>query len=294
MNKEKKISIVLPCYNGEAYLEQAIKSIIAQTYNNWELIIVNDCSTDSTQDIIDKYVKVDNRIKCVKNKINLKLPGSLNEGFKVSDGEYLTWTSDDNILKSNFLKDLSDYLSNNKNVFLVYSNYEYIDENSNYLKDYITERPMNMLVNNVVGASFMYRRDVLDKIGEYDTDLFLIEDYEYWLRIFLNFKIARLDINPYQYRVHGGSLTSRKAYHINLKAKEVREMYYDELLRRVKETNSNELLAKFYSTNIKYGVKEKREGFKLAIHYPKYIWMAFKAFARRTKINLEYKLKGEQ
>ena len=71
-----EISIVLPTYNGEKYLKQSIESILGQTYTDWELIVVNDCSTDSTQEIIDFYRKKDTRIRTIFNYTNQKLPES--------------------------------------------------------------------------------------------------------------------------------------------------------------------------------------------------------------------------
>lgn len=86
-----EISIVLPTYNGEKYLKQSIESILGQTYTDWELIVVNDCSTDSTQEIIDFYRKKDTRIRTIFNYTNQKLPESLNIGFREAKGEYFTW-----------------------------------------------------------------------------------------------------------------------------------------------------------------------------------------------------------
>ena len=93
-----KISIVLPCYNGAKMLGNAIESIINQTLQNWELIIVNDCSTDNTLQVAQSFAEKDNRIKVITNEYNSKLPASLNNGFRQAQGEYWTWTSDDNLL----------------------------------------------------------------------------------------------------------------------------------------------------------------------------------------------------
>ena len=68
------ISIVLPVYNGERFLRASIDSVVAQTYQNWELLVVDDCSTDSTADIVREYVQKDSRIKYFKNEVNLRLP----------------------------------------------------------------------------------------------------------------------------------------------------------------------------------------------------------------------------
>ena len=100
MEKERyKVSIILPVYNGEKYLSLAIESILKQTYKNFELIIIDDCSSDQTHSIALKYKEKDSRVRVYRNKTNSKLPVSLNAGFHVATGELFTWTSDDNILK---------------------------------------------------------------------------------------------------------------------------------------------------------------------------------------------------
>ena len=91
------ISIVLPVYNGERFLRESIDSVLAQTYTNWELLIVDDCSTDNTAAIVHEYVQKDSRVQYYKNEKNLRLPRNLNRGFSLARGDYLTWTSDDNV-----------------------------------------------------------------------------------------------------------------------------------------------------------------------------------------------------
>ena len=104
----KLISVVLPVYNGAAHMAASIDSIINQTYTNWELIIVNDCSIDETLAVATKYAKTDSRIKVVSNEVNLKLPMTLNRGFDEANGDYYTWTSDDNMYKPNAFQKLVD------------------------------------------------------------------------------------------------------------------------------------------------------------------------------------------
>ena len=76
------VSVIMPVYNGEKYLKQSIESVIQQTYKDWELIIVNDCSTDNSRNIMQSYADTDSRIRIVDNGSNLKLPRSLNAGFR--------------------------------------------------------------------------------------------------------------------------------------------------------------------------------------------------------------------
>ena len=106
-----KVSIVLPCYNGEKYLRESINSIIKQTYQDWELIIVDDCSVDRSLEIAYEYMKNDSRIKVIHNESNCKLPCSLNIGFANATGELLSWTSDDNIYYPEALEIMVDALT---------------------------------------------------------------------------------------------------------------------------------------------------------------------------------------
>ena len=127
---DKLISIVLPVYNGAEFLNQSIDSIIRQTYTNWELLVLDDCSTDNTPNIVKEYVKKDSRIHYYRNEQNLKLPGNLNKGFSLSKGDYLTWTSDDNMFHDNALEVMYKTITSQK-VDLVYASYNIIDEKGN-------------------------------------------------------------------------------------------------------------------------------------------------------------------
>lgn len=208
------ISIILPVYNGERYLSQAIEGILNQTYSDWELIIVNDCSTDSTSSIIEEYLK-DKRIRVIENKLNLKLPKSLNRGFQASRGEYLTWTSDDNIYNDTALETLLRTLQDAKDTALVYSDMYYIDEEGSILEREIDR--YDIWQGNCVGACFLYRREIFEKLGGYDENLYLVEDYEYWLRIAKYYKMKFINRKLYYYRVHEQSLSTSKEREVTKK-----------------------------------------------------------------------------
>lgn len=226
------ISVVMPVYNGEKYLKQSIESVIRQSYKDWELIIVNDCSTDNSRDVMQSYADIDSRIRIVDNSSNLKLPMSLNTGFREARGKYLTWTSDDNLYKVNALKELAGYLENNPEIGLVYSDMDFVDASLNFIREQCLE-PEMLLCADCVGASFMYRREVLDKVGEYDPDMFLVEDYEYWIRISEQFKIGHLNKNLYTYRMHGGSLTGTRKNDINKQLYRLRKRHMEYLISNV-------------------------------------------------------------
>lgn len=221
-----KVSVVLPTYNGSKYLAESIDSIINQTFTDWELIVINDCSTDNTLEIANSYAEKDSRIKVFTNPENLKLPKSLNEGFKRASGEYYTWTSDDNKYKPEALSVLSVYLDKNSNIDMVYSDFSRIDSNDKYLCDTILASPENLPFGNVVGASFMYRSSIAKKVGEYDASLFLAEDYEYWIRIYREGNLAHISDNLYFYRNHEGSLTETKKQLIGMQTFKALEKHF--------------------------------------------------------------------
>lgn len=242
-----KVSIVLPTYNGQKYIRDSIDSVIAQTFTDWELIIVNDCSTDDTPKIIREYEKRDNRIKIIDNEVNQKLPTSLNIGFRKAQGEYLTWTSDDNMYMPEAIEKLSAYLDANKDIMMVCSAMKFIDENGNYItcnsSAHINEKIF--CVNNV-GASFMYRGKVICEVGEYNPEFFLVEDYEYWLRIMFQYgDIGYLDEKLYIYREQSGSLTATRAKDIRFNLAKLKKIYADKLINRLRN-NKNLLCALYY------------------------------------------------
>lgn len=205
-----EISVVLPVYNGEAYVALAIESILEQSFDDFELIIVNDCSTDSTLDIITRYSNEDSRIKIINNKFNKKLPQSLNVGFRHASGNYFTWTSDDNILKKDCLEYLFYHLSSSK-TDIVYADVEEIDDNGNFIEIHKRNHPLcNLCFENVIGACFLYKKEVHLKNNGFKTNLFLLEDYDFWVRAWLNgFKYSYLNKILYKYRRHLKSLSKQ-------------------------------------------------------------------------------------
>jgi glycosyltransferase involved in cell wall biosynthesis len=231
-----KISIVLPVYNGQQYLKTSIESVLGQTYKDFELIIVDDCSTDSTKEIAQYYTSLDARVSYYRNNVNSKLPISLNEGFSKTKGEFLTWTSCDNMYLLHAFEKMVSVLQDNTDIGLVYASMQVIDE-SNEEKDLIKSGPSGDLIfRNVVGACFLYRRSVAERVGSYNPSLFLCEDYEYWLRIARFSKIYPLEDCLYQYRRHSNSLSHKNEKEIIAKGIAVQKKYYSVFVRNRHQT----------------------------------------------------------
>ena len=206
----KLVSIVLPVYNGEKYLRESIDSVLSQTYQNWELIIVDDCSTDSTQSIVSEYVKKDDRIRYYRNGSNLKLPKNLNKGFSLTKGDYLTWTSDDNRFLPQAIEKMVKFLEKNTDIQFVYASNYIINNEGKIIESYSVpiETRKYIVGDNPVGACFMYTREVYQTIGDYNPELVLVEDFDYWQRICMKFGAIGLPDYLYEYRRHEGALTS--------------------------------------------------------------------------------------
>ncbi|RDU73696.1 glycosyltransferase family 2 protein [Helicobacter aurati] len=207
------VSIVLPTYNGEQYLAQSIESILNQTYKNIELIIVNDCSTDNTKQIIESYAKQDNRIKLIHNDVNQKLPKSLNIGFAHANGIYWTWTSDDNYYVTQAIESMLNFLETHTDYIMVCADYIIVREKKQS-KRHVESQPENLIVYDGIGACFLYRAEIAKEVGFYNESKFLVEDYEYWLRMGLKGKIGELHTSLYYYRHHKNSLTSKRGLEI--------------------------------------------------------------------------------
>lgn len=207
MTNAPQISIVLPTYNGSRYLDQAIQSVIAQTLNAWELIIVDDASTDASVTIAEAWAARDARIRLIRHSTNQKLPAALNTGFAAAAAPFLTWTSDDNYYRPQALESMLTALTQHPRAEIVYASYTTRDEDTGH-ESVRAVRPIEELVQlNVVGACFLYRRVVHKRLGGYDTALFRIEDYDFWLRASVEFRFVPLAEDLYVYRYHGASLT---------------------------------------------------------------------------------------
>jgi len=254
MNK-KLVSIVLPTYNGSKFIRESIESIINQTYTNWELIIVNDCSTDNTLDIINEYAKKDFRIKIYSNEKNLKLPLSLNVGFSYASGDFHTWTSDDNKYRANAIEYMVDFLSNHNNYDCISCDFDLINEKGEFINhhsDLFKREFISLTKCAIVGACFMYTSNIAKKVGYYDDDFFCAEDFDYWCRLGLIGNIFFSNENLYEYRINSQSLSSTKKSTQFARVTDVRLKYAIKIMKKckLKRQKKWELLLEFYRENL--------------------------------------------
>ncbi|MGB1285917.1 MAG: glycosyltransferase family 2 protein [Aggregatilineales bacterium] len=208
MTTSALISIVMPTYNGTKYLDQAIESCLDQTYPHWELVVVDDASTDNTQQRLKEWQERDSRIRVIRHENNKGLPGALNTGIQHMDGAYFTWLSDDDLLRAHTLKTMLQFLEDNPEIELVYTDYSEVDENNNFIRRRYVEAPELLGIANPIGVCHLRKREVFDKVGIYAEDLFLAEDLEFWIRAFMKCKVSILREDLFLYRQHQASLTT--------------------------------------------------------------------------------------
>ncbi|MFL5328630.1 MAG: glycosyltransferase [Gemmataceae bacterium] len=222
------VTVVLPVYNQANLLKESIQSVLSQTYQNFELIVVNDGSTDGVEAVLDQYARHP-KVRLLTQK-NQKLPKALSNAFEFARGEFWTWTSADNLMHPEQLARQVEFLRAHPEAGMVYADYLAIDDRGQPLRD-VNFRPhnrrtpdcpeihvprttesLNHVQDNFIGACFMYRGWIGKLIGEYDPNLG-VEDYDYWMRLNSLFKIMHIGTDEvlYQYRVHDNSLNGRAA-----------------------------------------------------------------------------------
>lgn len=216
-----KVSIITPVYNSESYLKETIESVISQTYTDWELILVDDCSSDNSSQICKSYSGVDPRIKYIPLKENSGPAKARNIGIDEASGEYLAFLDSDDKLKVNFLTTLVDIATKN-DTDVVWCHYEEVSSNgnSNIVKNNV---PKNIILDSKQAVELffkkeagigslcnkLYRKLLIDSLNlRLNTDRHRAEDWEF--NIFLFQQINRLmaieDVLYSYMRINSGSV----------------------------------------------------------------------------------------
>jgi glycosyltransferase involved in cell wall biosynthesis len=206
------VSVIIPIFNGEKYIEQTIDSVLSQTYQNWELIIINDGSSDNTERLILKYP--DKRIRYLRNDTNRGISPSLNRGIDEAKGEFIArLDADDIALPLRFEKQV-EFLSKNRDYALCGSYFQTIDSAGNILKH--VRFPNNdrdaqsyLLLHNCFCQSSIMMKAEIAKELKYDHRFRICEDYDLWYRISKLGKIINLPLFTTLYRIHDLNITRK-------------------------------------------------------------------------------------
>jgi len=212
-----RVSIVIPSYNHLHYLPKALDTALDQTFEDMEVIVVNDGSADGTKQWLDAYQHPKLRVIHQENK---GPAGAINTGMRAALGEYVTWMSADNYCANYFVEAFVAALDSNPDNFFAYSPYYVIDENdkvnSIYFASVIALREMVTRTGHHRGnASFMYRKSVHAEVGMYDG---WTCDQDMWVKILERYKAVFLVEPLYYYRIHKAMATQTKQREIGEEA----------------------------------------------------------------------------
>ncbi len=181
------VSVLIPVYNVEAYFEEAVRSILSQTYSKLEIVIVDDCSTDGTYSICQRLAESDPRIRLFRNDANRKIASTLNRALSESTGQLIARMDGDDISEPDRIERQVDYLNSNPHVDLVGVNLIGIDENGKELNRFVHLWDQKLLVKSSkyvtpVSHVWVARRAVYERLSGY-RDIPGCEDYDFLLRM---------------------------------------------------------------------------------------------------------------
>ncbi|MEP5614130.1 MAG: glycosyltransferase [Cyclobacteriaceae bacterium] len=227
------VSVCLPMYNGEKYLRQSLDSIVNQSYQNLEILVVDDCSTDNGPSIIGEYQRKDSRIRLIRNERNLGLVGNWNKCISEASGEFVKLQFQDDMMMNDTIEKMM-MMAEKEGVNVVLTDREYTYENdinvfyeeelprlSDHFKQnavikpaFITDLLLSIGTNhNFMGEPIigLVRKEVFDSWGLYDDAFKQIGDFEFWIRLGLNENVGFIPERLNIFRVHDDSETVRNA-----------------------------------------------------------------------------------
>jgi len=222
------VSVIMPVYNHADMLEGAAHSVLSSSYSHFELIILNDGSTDSIEPVL-RRLRANPRVR-IYQQPNQKLPRALTHALSFARGEFITWTSADNLFAPQAIESMANGLLENPEAVLIYADVQVIDENGQPLKDgsyrpqnitsndpsivrlHRNAQPLGSELDNYINACFMFRRSgMLALEAHYADDLRGLEDYDFWLRLQKcgSFHHLQNEDPLYFYRVHSRTMSQK-------------------------------------------------------------------------------------
>ena len=292
-----EISVIMSVYNGETYLVEAIESVRNQTFKNWELIVINDCSTDSTAKILEDFSLKDERIKVYTNEVNLKLPTSLNKAISLAEGKYIARMDADDISLPDRLEKQYKFMEENRDValsscrFMTVKNGVYMSGGAGGRCDCEALRAMLLVANPILHPGVIAKSEVMKRFN-YDTTLTCTEDLELWTRMVT--EKQKIEILPeclLIYRLHDKQITSTTRERQHTEVLKIQGKYYGTLLEKMDEE-----MQKFYISGIYFTEKPNIDKFH---EYAKWLKGAVSENFKKDAINYalletlaEYKRSG--
>lgn len=206
------VSVIMPSYGSEKFISKSIDSVLLQTYDNWELIIIDDCSPDESNKIIKEYLSKDSRIKFVKLEKNSGVAVARNKGIEIAKGRFIAFLDSDDLWLPEKLEKQINFMKYHDLAF-TYSSYMLIDETDKNIGEFIVKPKISyssMLKTCSVGClTAIYDSNKLKKV--YMPLILKRQDYGTWLKILKNIKTTKGILEPLAiYRIRSNSLSSNK------------------------------------------------------------------------------------
>jgi glycosyltransferase involved in cell wall biosynthesis len=218
------VSIGIPTYNGTKYLRESVESVLSQTFKDFELVLIDDVSSDETWAIAQEYARKDPRVSAVRNSKKLGLVANFNRCIELTKGRYVcVWHQDDVMMPQNIEKKVA-LLEAHPQVSFVHSNVSMIDEQGQVLsehweldsrRDYVSagqEFFLKMIQpgkNYVCCPSVLARRECYEKLGRFRSELYFTCDWELWMRFSLYYDVSCLGTPLVHFRRHRGTESYR-------------------------------------------------------------------------------------
>jgi glycosyltransferase involved in cell wall biosynthesis len=217
----RKVSVLMPTYNYARYLPLAIKSVLSQSYSDFELIIVDDCSTDGSKELVEEWKLSDDRVVAVYHDKNRGVAEARNSGLAVSSGEFIAFCDSDDVWLEDKLRVQFDALSKAPEVGILHSDSAIIDCIGNLTGERFSalyhrkNQPLSgALLEELCQRNFLcvptviLRREAIKFAGGFDVSLRSLEDWVCWTKISSKYSFSYIDEVLAHYRIHGESLSS--------------------------------------------------------------------------------------
>ena len=214
-----EISIVVPCYNQASFLDEALQSILDQTFLNWECVIVNDGSPDNTEIVVARWLNKDNRFKYIFQE-NAGLSSARNAGITAAVGKYILPLDADDAISENYLELAYNKLIIDSNLKVVYCKAQYFgDRDEEWILPNFTLN--NLAIRNIIFCSAVFRKEDWQRVGGFDSNMIHgLEDWDFWLSILKDGgDVYKLDEICFYYRIKQTSMVK------DLDQKKLKAMY---------------------------------------------------------------------
>ncbi len=204
------VSVVMPVYNGEKYLREAVESILNQTYTNFEFLVINDGSTDTTFGIVSSYK--DQRIRIINNETNIKLIASLNKGLDLAKGDYIIRMDADDVSLSNRIERQVEFMQAHPNIGVCGSFYQTIDKEEKVIKYPIDHNELAvslLFYNPICHPTVIIRNSVILKNGlRFKEEYIHAEEYKFWADCMNYSELANIPEVLLNYREHASQISN--------------------------------------------------------------------------------------